>query len=620
MTPVFISHAKADRKIADTICAALEGRGVTCWIAWRDVGPGENFGEVITRSIRHAKVMVLVFSESTNNSDEIKKEVVLAGRSRVPVIPLRVEDVEPSGAYEYELVTRQWIDLFAGWDHAIERLARQIEQIIGHAKSPPEPAPLPALPVVPDAETAAPLPAAVPGPESASPDSTGRSGGSQTESPWTAPENSAVHAPAAPAEDETATARKAAEDARKAEEARKRLQEKPAQRADQSEPIVDRSEQRSAEPNPAPEGLREAKTAASPVTAGGDGDATPPVSSRPASASPERGDASSRVSAENPSTAPIASDVDAPAVPVAGGGPVAKSRWRNRSGLLLALSAYAIGAILSSRLLLALSAVAIGAILLSRRLAEPSPLPTKPRWRSWLGLWLALLAVAIGAIFPSGPLLALPAVAIGAILLSRRPAGPPRLPTKPQWRSWPGLLLVISAIAIGAILLSRLPTPPNHASEAEDSDAAALNARGNTAYSQNNYAEALDLWRKAADQGYPAAQTGIGWLFRNGSGVPQDYGQAMTWYRKAADQGDAAAQNNIGELYHNGWGMPQDYGQAMIWYRKAADQGEATAQYNVGWLYGSGLGVKKNLREAHDWMGKSAAGGKDEAKKWLASH
>ncbi len=131
--PVFISHARADRTVADTICAALENRGVACWIATRDVPPGDNFGDAIAAVIRASKVMVLIFSDSANNSDEIKKEVVLAGRGHVPVIPLRVEDIQPSGAFEYELVTRQWIDLFVNWDEAIERLMRQIDQIIGRA-------------------------------------------------------------------------------------------------------------------------------------------------------------------------------------------------------------------------------------------------------------------------------------------------------------------------------------------------------------------------------------------------------------------------------------------------------------------------------------------------------
>jgi TPR repeat protein len=38
MSPlVFISHASADRKLADAICVALELRGIPCWIATRDV-------------------------------------------------------------------------------------------------------------------------------------------------------------------------------------------------------------------------------------------------------------------------------------------------------------------------------------------------------------------------------------------------------------------------------------------------------------------------------------------------------------------------------------------------------------------------------------------------------
>jgi hypothetical protein len=177
--PVFISHAKADRKVADAICTALEARGMACWIATRDVEPGENFGEAIVNSIHCSKVMVLVFSENTNNSNEIKKEVVLAGRSGIPVIPLRVEDVEPKGAYEYELLTRQWIDLFVDWDKAIDRLTHQIKQVTGNKEPlPPQPTfevetpelpPATTLPPKPSRPPDPPQPAAAPSPQSVPP-------------------------------------------------------------------------------------------------------------------------------------------------------------------------------------------------------------------------------------------------------------------------------------------------------------------------------------------------------------------------------------------------------------------------------------------------------------------
>ena len=124
--PVFVSYATADRKQALLVCKALEGRGTGCWIASRDVAPGENYQESIVRALRGARAMVLVFSNAANNSDEIKKELSLASRYHVPVVALRIADVEPSDAFAYELSTRQWIDAFDGWDRSIELLARRI--------------------------------------------------------------------------------------------------------------------------------------------------------------------------------------------------------------------------------------------------------------------------------------------------------------------------------------------------------------------------------------------------------------------------------------------------------------------------------------------------------------
>ncbi len=123
---------------------------------------------------------------------------------------------------------------------------------------------------------------------------------------------------------------------------------------------------------------------------------------------------------------------------------------------------------------------------------------------------------------------------------------------------------------------------------------------------KQDYVQAMTWYRKAADQGDAEAQYNVGWLYHFGQGVKQDYAQAITWYRKAADQGDAEAQYNVGWLYHFGQGVKQDYAQAMTWYRKAADQGYAEAQYNIGWLYNFGHGVNQDYAQAMTWYGKAA--------------
>jgi TPR repeat protein len=128
---VFISFASKDRSMATTICEALEHRGIGCWIATRDIGPGENFQSAVFDAIRSAKVMVLIFSTNSDNSDEVKKEIVLAGQCRLNVIPVRVEDVTPHGAFAYELATRQWVDLFEDWERSLQRLVEQIVKVTG---------------------------------------------------------------------------------------------------------------------------------------------------------------------------------------------------------------------------------------------------------------------------------------------------------------------------------------------------------------------------------------------------------------------------------------------------------------------------------------------------------
>jgi len=123
---IFISFASKDVKMAMTLCTALENRGYKCWISARDIQPGENFQVAIVQAIRHAKIMLLVFTANSNASEEMTKELALASQQKMIVIPLRVEDVTPSDAFAYEFATRQWIDFFADWEFAIEQLSRRI--------------------------------------------------------------------------------------------------------------------------------------------------------------------------------------------------------------------------------------------------------------------------------------------------------------------------------------------------------------------------------------------------------------------------------------------------------------------------------------------------------------
>ena len=67
-------------------------------------------------------------------------------------------------------------------------------------------------------------------------------------------------------------------------------------------------------------------------------------------------------------------------------------------------------------------------------------------------------------------------------------------------------------------------------------------------------------------------------MYDEGKGVAQDARQALDWYRKSAEQSFAPAQYSLGMMYFQGRGTAQDNDQAKIWLEKAAEQDDADAQ------------------------------------------
>jgi tetratricopeptide (TPR) repeat protein len=106
----FISYSESDKSVADAACAALESAGVGCWIAPRDVLPGSPWAAAIVHAIENCRVMVLVFSARANISNQILREVEAAVRKGKPVIPLRIENVEPNESMEHFLHSIHWLD------------------------------------------------------------------------------------------------------------------------------------------------------------------------------------------------------------------------------------------------------------------------------------------------------------------------------------------------------------------------------------------------------------------------------------------------------------------------------------------------------------------------------
>jgi len=114
MPDVFISYASPDIAVAEAVCGALEREGVSCWVAPRDVMPGEFYGDAIVRAIDAAKAIVLVLSQNAAASSHVLREVERASSKRHPVISLRIDLAPLPTGLEYFLNTSQWLDASGG--------------------------------------------------------------------------------------------------------------------------------------------------------------------------------------------------------------------------------------------------------------------------------------------------------------------------------------------------------------------------------------------------------------------------------------------------------------------------------------------------------------------------
>jgi len=97
-----------------------------------------------------------------------------------------------------------------------------------------------------------------------------------------------------------------------------------------------------------------------------------------------------------------------------------------------------------------------------------------------------------------------------------------------------------------------------------------------------DYATAMQLLQPAARAGNADAEELIGVMYAMGLGVEQDDMRAFEWYLRAAMKGHPGAQSGIGWYYEIGRGIPApDLVRAYMWYTLSAIGGDPDAAISL---------------------------------------
>ena len=107
---LFVSYCTKNKELAQLFCNVIEGAGVSCWMAPRDIPSGGSWATAIAKGIEDASLLALLVSDASMTSAEVEKEVDLANGRRMTILPIRIENAELKGAFKYHLSNKQWVD------------------------------------------------------------------------------------------------------------------------------------------------------------------------------------------------------------------------------------------------------------------------------------------------------------------------------------------------------------------------------------------------------------------------------------------------------------------------------------------------------------------------------
>lgn len=121
---IFISYSTKDKQTADAICHVLEQNGLKCWIAPRNIASGKNYAQQIMDGLISAKIVVLVFSKNSQESEFVNNEIDVAFRNNKSIISFKIDETLPENKMEFFLKNKHWLEAYPNPESVFETLVK----------------------------------------------------------------------------------------------------------------------------------------------------------------------------------------------------------------------------------------------------------------------------------------------------------------------------------------------------------------------------------------------------------------------------------------------------------------------------------------------------------------
>lgn len=127
---VFISYSTINQQAADSAKHLLNNNGIDTWMAPYDIPPGSEYASVISNALKDCSCLVFLFTNASQDSRWVRKELERAINYNKVIIPLKLEEVEMNSVIEFYLADFQVVPV-----RKMDDSSPEIQRILSRIKS-----------------------------------------------------------------------------------------------------------------------------------------------------------------------------------------------------------------------------------------------------------------------------------------------------------------------------------------------------------------------------------------------------------------------------------------------------------------------------------------------------
>lgn len=131
---VYICYDERDLETAKDVCEVLENNGLECWLKNRDAGVKHMVDEIMN-AIKKSKVMVLLYSKNSKNSNFVNNEVDIAFGDKRSILVFQIDDSKLEGGLEFFLRNKPWLKAYPNPENEFDTLVEDTSRLVKEQKA-----------------------------------------------------------------------------------------------------------------------------------------------------------------------------------------------------------------------------------------------------------------------------------------------------------------------------------------------------------------------------------------------------------------------------------------------------------------------------------------------------